>query len=135
MRTKSVRPEKNKFEYLLNISKQFDNLKGKEFILFDFQTTKEFVTYEYKISMIVKYLPEKKNLTFKIEGLSAPVVSFSSSGNAGYQYKIYENPKSEFEVIFVNNKRVKNIFKINLDANNLKIKKSPADKFINITIN
>lgn len=135
MRTKSVRPEKTEFDYQLNISKQFDEMKGVDYILFDFQTTKEFVIYEYKISIIVKYLPEKKNLTFKIEGLSAPVVSFSSSGTARYEYKVYDNPKEEFDVTFVNNKRVKNVFRINLDADNLKIKKSPSDKFINITIN
>ncbi|HRE41010.1 MAG TPA: hypothetical protein PLG90_06725 [Ignavibacteria bacterium] len=135
MRTKSVRPEKTKFEYLLNISNQFDNLKGLDYILFDFQTTKEFVTYEYIISVIVKHSPEKKNLIFKIEGLSAPIVSFSNSGNAGFQYKLFENPKSDYEITFVNNKRVKNIFTIRLDKDDLRIKKSPSGKFINITIN
>lgn len=135
MRTKQVRPEKKEFEYSLEISKETDKLSGKDFILFDFQTVKEFITFEYKIDVIVSFNKAKNLLTFKIEGLSAPVISFSHSGTAGYQYKFYDFVNGDYELLINNNKKQKNQFKLKIKDPEIKIKAvdDKTDKFINIT--
>jgi membrane-bound lytic murein transglycosylase len=137
MRTKQVRPEKKEFEYSLDITRETDTLSGKDYILFDFQTVKEFITYEYKIDIIPSLNKNKNQLTFKIEGLSAPVISFSHSGTAGYQYKFYDFENKDYELLISNNKKQKNQFKMKLKDSEIKILKSSTDKndkFINITI-
>lgn len=137
MRTKQVRPEKKEFEYNLEISKETDKLSGKDYILFDFQTVKEFITYIYKIDVIVSFNKTKNLLTFKIEGLSAPVISFSHSGTAGHQYKFYDFAPGDYELLVNNNKKQKNQFKLKIKDSEIKITKSPdekIDKFINIII-
>jgi membrane-bound lytic murein transglycosylase len=137
MRTKQVRPEKKEFEYSLDITRETDTLSGKDYILFDFQTVKEFITYEYKIDIIPSLNKNKNQLTFKIEGLSAPVISFSHSGTAGYQYKFYDFENKDYELLISNNKKQKNQFKMKLKDSEIKILKSSNDKndkFINITI-
>lgn len=136
MRTKQVRPEKKEFEYSLEISIETDMLSGKDYILFEFQTVKEFITYEYKIDIIPLFNKNKNQLTFKIEGLSAPVISFSHSGTAGYQYKFYDFENKDYELLISNNKKQKNQFKLKVTDSELKLGKSSdakIDKFINIT--
>ena len=77
MRTKQVRPNKLEYEYELYISHKFDSTLKKNYILFDFRTTKVFENYIYKINVTEKLNPENKKLDFDIEGLSAPIVSIS----------------------------------------------------------
>ncbi len=52
MRTKQVRPAKLDYEYELYISKDHDDIKKKDFILFDFKTKKVFENFTYEIHSI-----------------------------------------------------------------------------------
>jgi len=94
LRTKKVKPPPKKFEYVLNISKEHDEVKKKDYISFRFQTTKEFLTFQYILKM--ENHQEDKNLFFNILGFSAPVSDLSSSGTAGYEYRLYDYKQTEY---------------------------------------
>lgn len=135
MRTKQVRPERKEFEYDLYISKEFDNISEKNYILFDFRTTKIFEYFIYKINVFEKINPEKKEINFRVEGLSAPKISLSNPGYANYQFKLYEFKNSDYELKLTKPGIEKNNFKLKIAKNNIKILKQPSNRFIKIILN
>jgi len=135
MRTKQIRPEKLDYEYELFISHQFDNTLKKNYILFDFRTTKVFENYVYKMNVSEKINPENKKLDFIIEGLSAPIISIPKTGSAGYQYKFFDFKNSSYNLILKNQRKDKNEFVIKITKTTIKIVKQPRKKFIKIIIN
>jgi hypothetical protein len=135
MRTKQVRPERKEFEYELYISKQFDKISDKDFILFDFRTTKVFEYFIYKINVFEKINLEKKELNFRVEGLSAPKLSLSNPGRAFFQYRLYEYKNSDYELKLTKPGIEKNVFKLKIAKNLIKILKQPSNRFIKIILN
>lgn len=134
MRTKQVRPEKMKYEYELHISKGYDNIKEKEFILFTFITTKIFRSFIYRINVTPKADLENKVIEFIIEGLSAPVVSVAKSGNAVYEYKLYNYKNTEYDLRLIKLDVDKNLFKIKITKAGIKITKQPAKRFLKVEV-
>lgn len=135
MRTKQVRPERKEFEYELHISKEFDKISEKNYILFDFRTTKIFEYFVYKINVFEKINLEKKELNFRVEGLSAPKLSLSNPGSAYFQYRFYEFKNSEYDLKLTKPGIEKNIFKLKITKNFIKILKQPSNRFIKIILN
>lgn len=135
MRTKQVRPERKEFEYELHISKQFDRISDRDFILFDFRTTKVFEYFIYKINVFEKINIEKKELNFRVEGLSAPRISLSSPGYATYQYKLFDFKNTEYELKLTKPGIEKNNFKLKISKGEIKITKQPINRFIKIILN
>lgn len=135
MRTKQVRPERKEFEYELHISKQSDQILKKDFILFDFRTTKIFEYFIYKINVFEKVNPEKRELNFRVEGLSAPKISLSNPGYANFQYRLYEYKNSEYDLKLTKPGIEKNVFKIKIAKNSIKILKQSSNRFIKIILN
>jgi len=135
MRTKQVRPEPKEFEYELYISKENDRITGKDFILFDFRTTKIFEYFIYKINVFEKIIPDKKEINFRVEGLSAPKISLSNPGYANYQYRFYDFKNSEYDLKLTKPGIEKNNFKLKIAKNNIKIVKQPSNRFIKIILN
>lgn len=135
MRTKQVRPERKEFEYELYISRQYDRISKKDYVLFDFRTTKVFEYFIYKINVFEKINLEKKELNFRVEGLSAPKISLSSPGFANYQYKLFEFKNSDYDLKLTKPGIEKNNFKLKIGKNSIKIIKEPANRFIKIILN
>lgn len=132
MRTKQVRPEKLEFEYELHISKEHDPILKKDFILFDFRTKKVFENFVYRLNVIPEIRPEKLELEFNIEGLSAPRLDISKSGNAGYQYRFFDFKNSEYELILLKYAKGKIHYSLKISGKSLKITKHPKKTFIKI---
>jgi hypothetical protein len=135
MRTKQVRPERKEFEYELHISKQLDNVSRKYYVLFDFRTTKIFEYFIYKINVFERINTEKKELNFRVEGLSAPKISLSNPGFANYQYRFYEFRNSDYELKLTKPGVEKNNFKLKITKNDIKILRQPSNRFIKIILN
>jgi hypothetical protein len=112
LRTKKVKPPQKKFEYVLNISRDHDDIKKKDFISFRFQTTKEFLTFQYILK--IESRQEDKNLFFNILGFTAPIGDLSSSGTAGYEYRLYDFKFSEYCVIIDKKDSDKSKFKMDI---------------------
>jgi hypothetical protein len=135
MRTKQIRPERKEFEFELHISKQLDNVTGKYYLLFDFRTTKVFEYFVYKINVFEKINTEKKELNFRVEGLSAPIISLSNFGYAYYHYRFYDFKNTDYELILTKPGVEKNIFKLQITKKDIKILKQPSNKFIKTILN
>lgn len=133
MRTKQVRPEKKEFEYELTITKEYDSLLDKNFIQFEFVTTKEFMNFQYKVVVYEKVDLTKNKIEFNVEGLSAPILSLSQTGIASYKYKLYDFNTKEYELVLLNHAKRKNLYRFKAMKNNIKILKAPAsNKFIKV---
>jgi hypothetical protein len=97
MRTKKVKPPPKEHEYVLNITKEYDEVKKKDYISFKFNTTKEFLTFQYILKIEKKFTD--KELYFNILGFSAPVGELSNYGFAGYEYRMYDYRPGEYQII------------------------------------
>jgi len=133
MRTKKVKPPPKKHEYVLNITKEYDEIKKKDYISFKFNTTKEFLTFQYilKIGSSV----ENKNLYFNILGFSAPIGELSNPGYAGYEYRMYDYKFSEYNIIVDKKDSDKSKFKLVIQRSKsqpIKLKQIPRKSFIEI---
>ena len=110
MRTKKVKPPPKKFEYVLNISREHDDVTKRDYISFRFQTTKEFLTFQYILKMDNRHVD--KDLFFNILGFSAPVGDLSSSGTAGYEYRFFDFKYTEYCVVIDKKDSDKSKFKL-----------------------
>lgn len=133
MRTKKVKPPPKKFEFILNIGKDYDPIQKKDYYSFKFFTTKEFLTFRY----ILNIEPEVRdgNINFEILGFRAPVGDLSNFGVAEYEYRLYEYHYMEYSVT-IHRKDVDSIkFKILLQRSKtapVKLGKLPKISFIEI---
>ncbi len=132
MRTKQVRPEKLDFEYELYVYKDHDEITGKDFIAFDFRTKKVFENFAYKINVIPNIVSDKHELSFNIEGLSAPQLDFSRSGTAGYVYRFFDYKKSEYTLMISKYRKNKTIFRFKVTDKSIKLTHDPDKKFIKV---
>jgi hypothetical protein len=132
MRTRAVRPDKLDFEYELNISRSYDNILEKDYILFEFRTKKVFENFEYRMNIIPKINHEKKELEFNIEGLSAPRLDISKAGHAVFEYKFFEFKNLEYDLILKKYNKSKTLFKFKINPKNIKLTLDPTKKFIKV---
>ena len=132
MRTKQVRPEKTEYEFDLSISRNKDEMNKKEYLLFDFKTVKVFENFKYRINIEPKINLAKKEIEFNIEGLSAPLISLSSNGYAGYQYKLYDFTNTEYLLKLIKQRKVKYPFSLKVTNKGIKVTKRSSKKFVNV---
>jgi hypothetical protein len=125
MRTKKVKPPPKEYEYILNITKEFDDIKKKDYISFKFNTTKEFLTFQYILKIENKF--SGNELYFNILGFSAPVGELSNYGYAGYEYRMYDYIPGDYTVVIDKRDSDTSKFKLSLQKS-----KSDPVKFSNI---
>ena len=97
MRTKKVKPPPKRYEYILNISKEYDAVTKRDYISFRFQTTKEFLSFKYVLK--IEFKAEEKNLYFNMLGFTAPIGDLSGSGTACYEYRMFDFKTAEYNVL------------------------------------
>jgi len=133
MRTKKIKPPQKKFEYILNISKENDFYKKKDYISFKFKTTKEFLTFKYILN--IESVISENCITFNIAGFKAPIGDLSKFGSAEYEYRFYDFKNTEYSVV-INRKDVdKNKFKLHVTRSKIepvKVSCIPKNGFIDI---
>ena len=96
MRTKKVKPPIKKFDYLMYVSREYDDIIKKEFISFGIQTTKEFLTFKYQLKIDTELRDNK--LTFHIIGFKAPRGELSNPGYAEFEYRLYDFNYEQYNV-------------------------------------
>ena len=119
-------------EYRLLITPKLNEIERKNVTLVALRTVIEFTNFRYNI--IVE--PELTNHTmrFTIRGLHAPQVSLPGMGPAIFKTE-YENLKGLYNVIVSKHGREENLFSVNISNNEIKIKKIPEKKFVEIVTN
>jgi hypothetical protein len=136
MRTKKVKPPPKEHEYVLNIAREFDEIKKADYISFKFSTTKEFLTFQYILKIESKF--SGKDLFFNILGFSAPAGELSNYGQAGYEYRMYDFGDGEYQVTIDKRDSETSKFRLAIrKANPFSIKLSdiPKKTFIQIKSN
>lgn len=133
MRTKKVKPPPKKHEYMLFISKLYDEVNKKNFISFRFQTTKEFLTFRY----ILKIETEVSDniINFKLLGFSAPVSELSISGYAVYEYRFYDFKVGTYSVVIDRKDSTKSKFRLEVrksKTDQIKVSHLPKESFIEV---
>ena len=132
MRTKQVRPEKTEYEFELSITRNRDEMNKKDYLLFDFKTVKVFENFKYRINIEPKINLAKKEIEFNIEGLSAPLINLSSTGNAVYQYRLYDFTNTEYFLKLIKQRKVKYPFILKVTNKGIKVTKKSSKKFVNV---
>jgi hypothetical protein len=117
----------------MNISATFDEIIKKEYISFRIQTTKEFLTFRYRLKVDAQLKDNK--LGFYLIGFMAPKGDLSNPGYAEYEYKLYDF-KYETYAVQIERKDTGKI-KFNLKIKNsrskpLELSGIPRDRFIDI---
>lgn len=133
MRTKKVKPPPKKFEYNLNITKQYDEVSKRDYISFKFTTTKEFLTFQYILKIENKV--DDKNIYFNILGFSAPIGELSNYGAAGYEYRLYEFKHAVYNITVDKKDSDKSKFKLEVKKTKsqpVKLSHIPKKSFIEI---
>lgn len=133
MRTKKVKPPPKEHEYVLNVTKQYDDIKKKDYISFRFNTTKEFLTFQYILKIEKRF--QDNELYFNILGFSAPVGELSNYGVAGYEYRMYDYKPGEYQLVIDKRDSETSKFKLTLyksKSDPIKISSIPKKTFIQI---
>ena len=133
MRTKKVKPPPKEHEYVLNITKQYDDIKKKDYISFKFNTTKEFLTFQYILKIEKKF--SDKELYFNILGFSAPIGELSNYGHAGYEYRMYDFKSGEYQIIVDKRDSDTSKFRLTIQkskTDTIKVSNIPKKTFIQI---
>jgi hypothetical protein len=132
MRTKQVRPDKLEFEYELFIYRETDEILRKDFVAFDFRTKKIFENFAYKINVIHSISLDKKEISFNIEGLSAPLLDFSKAGPASYIFRLFDFQKAEYKLMISKYRKSKTIFGFKINDKGIHLTHDPEKKFIKV---
>jgi|SRR4030095_52229 len=133
MRTKKVKAPPKKFEYILNITKDHDEVSKRDYISFKFQTTKEFLTFQYILKIESKV--QDKNICFNILGFSAPIGELSNYGFAGFEFRLYDYKFTEYSITVDKKDSDKSKFKLVLQRSKtqpVKLTHIPKKSFIEI---
>ncbi|MFI5211384.1 MAG: hypothetical protein ACHQIH_00755 [Ignavibacteria bacterium] len=134
MRTKKVKPPLKKYEYTLSVSKEYDEVSKRDYISFRFRTTKEFLTFRYVLK--IEVITEEKNLCFNMLGFSAPVGDLSSSGTAGYEYRMFDYKVAEYNILIDKKDSDKSRFRMIVQRSKsqpIKLSHIPKKSFIEIS--
>jgi hypothetical protein len=133
MRTKKVKPPPKKFDYVINITKEYDEISKRDYISFKFNTTKEFLIFQYILK--IESSVDNKNLYFNILGFSAPIGELSNPGFAGYEYRMYDYKFTEYNIVVDKKDSDKSKFKLVIQRSKsqpIKLKQIPRKSFIEI---
>jgi len=123
------------FEYELRLSYYENILNDEIFILFDLQTTKIFEHYIYKINAeVIPNLPDKE-IVIDIEGLSAPILDLSHSGESSFRYNLYNFKFTAYTLKILRNGKTDSVYLLRFSKNKIStVKKSKKSSVKLITI-
>jgi hypothetical protein len=128
---KKLKPKPSKYEYLLNVSQKYDELKKKYLTIFQLQTVQEFINFKYEL--IVKEKIKGRQINYKIMGLDTPKLMIPGNGPAIYE-KSYSELSGAYQIEITNLDGMTNIFQISIAADNIQLLESEKKKFIEISL-
>lgn len=124
---------KPKYDFVLNVSKGYDEIKRKKFIKFILETTQHFRAFRYELDVNVNV--QEKSIVFEIRGLKAPNLLLSKPGPASFEYDLYDYISGTYELTIVRKKNSKNIFFISIEDEEILLKGEPSrNKFVKLNI-
>ena len=129
-------PPVKEVEYRCYISKIFEELSGKEYVTFGFETAKEFSSFRYEIAVRyrISLEPEKK-LEFKVLGMTATRTMMPAFGTARSVLKIPLLPYGVYEIRMMKSDGGENTFSLEVSKKGFQILQPiPRKRFIDLVI-
>ncbi len=129
-------PPVKEVEYRCYISKIFEELSGKEYMTFGFETAKEFSSFRYEIAVRYRITlePEKK-LEFKVLGMTATRTMMPAFGTARSVLKIPVLPFGVYEVRMMKSDGGENTFSLEVTKKGFQLLQPiPRKRFIDLVI-
>src|SRR2546422_206583 len=131
-------PPVKEVEYRCYIGKIFDELSGREFITFGFETAKEFSSFRYEIAVRYRILlepPTDRRLEFKVLGMTATRTMMPAFGTARSVLKLPLLPLGVYTVKMIKSDGSENIFTIEVAKKGIHILAPvPRKRFIDIVV-
>jgi hypothetical protein len=93
-----------------------------------------FENFIYRINITENIKLKEKELDFDIEGFSAPKITLSKTGSAGYQYKLFDFKNATYNLNLTKQGKSKNHFQIKLTKSSVSIARKPSKAFIKVII-
>ncbi|CUS96940.1 hypothetical protein [Candidatus Kryptobacter tengchongensis] len=122
-----------KYDFILHISKEYDELKKQKFLKFLFETTQHFLAFNYELDVRVSV--GDKKITFKIQGFKPPSSPVSRPGPARFEYNFYNYTDGVYTLTIVKKENLKNIFSILISGDKISVENEPRkNKFVKLNI-
>jgi hypothetical protein len=126
-------PPVKEVEYRCIIGKGFDEILGREYTTFSFETAKEFSSFRYEIA--VRYRVEPGNIVFRVLGMTATRMMMPSFGTAKSVLKVPHLVPGVYAMTFIKSDGNENVFQIEVTRKGIQILKPiPRKRFIDIII-
>ncbi len=126
-------PPVKEVEYRCYIGKMFDDVSGREFTTFSFETSKEFSSFRYEIA--VRYKVEPGILVFRVLGMTATRMMMPSFGTARSILKVPHLIPGQYLVTFIKSDGSECEFMLEYAKKGFQILKPiPRKRFIDLII-
>ncbi|HYF02862.1 MAG TPA: hypothetical protein VEC36_05770 [Patescibacteria group bacterium] len=112
-------------EYQVSIGKTIE--KDLHELTFEFQTLREFTTFQYNLQIEDSSMPANNHFQFKIGGMVMPLTAMPHTGHATARIKFPCPADGTYFVEFLK-KNHRNMFRIEISAEDMKIIELPEDK-------
>ncbi len=123
-----------KYDFLLYLSVDYDEVRDEKFIKFLIETTQHFVAFSYELDVEVQ--KENNQFTFVILGFKPPSSPLSQFGPARFEYRVYGYKEGLYKITIVKKEKIKNRFQVLIANDEIKIKSEPRkNKFVKIKVN
>ncbi len=124
---------KIKYDFVLYLSKGYDEIKKQKFLKFVFETTQHFLAFNYELDIDVSV--GDGEITFEVLGFKAPTSPISRSGPARFEYNLYDYKEGSYSLTVVKKEKVKNTFVILIFGDKITLKSEPRkNKFVRLNI-
>ena len=131
-------PPVKEVEYRCYIGKMFEELSGREFITFGFETAKEFSSFRYEIAVRYRIQlepPTERRLEFKVLGMTATRTMMPAFGTARSVLKLPILPLGVYTVKMIKSDGSENIFTIEVTKKGMQILAPvPRKRFIDLVV-
>ncbi|MEN3037735.1 MAG: hypothetical protein ABDI07_01050 [Candidatus Kryptonium sp.] len=123
-----------KYDFVLYISKGYDEIRKEKFLKFLLETTQHFLAFNYELDVYVS-LENSNKIKFEIHGFKTPSSPVSKPGPARFEYRLYGYAEGVYTLTIVKKENIKNIFSIQIANDEIAIKNKPRkNSFIKLNI-
>ena len=119
-------------EYRLLIIPKRNEIEKINVTLVALRTIVEFANFRYDIIVEPGFV--NRTLRFTIRGIRAPQVSLPGLGPATFK-KEFNDLRGLYNIIISKHGKIENVFSVNITEKEVKLKKTPTNKFVEIVTN
>jgi len=124
---------KIKYDFILYLSKGYDEVGKQKFLKFVIETTQHFLAFNYELDIDVSV--NDREITFEIHGFKCPSSPVSRSGPARFEYNLYDYKDGLYSLTVVKKEKLKNTFAVFIFGDKITLKSEPRkNKFVKLNI-